>query len=138
MTFLRYLAIQVLAYGIDMGAFLFILHFGLLDPIFANIVAKLLAGCFAFVAHRSFTFGVNDGSLIGRQTLRYFLLLAINIPIASAILALVLQWVPAPAVAKFLSDAVCVVISYALSRHFIFNANAKSSNPTFVDINNKQ
>lgn len=138
MTFLRYLAIQVLAYGIDMGVFLFVLHFGLLGPIFANIVAKLLAGCFAFAAHRSFTFGVNDGSLIGRQSVRYFLLLAINIPIASAILALVLQWVPAPAVAKFLSDVVCVVISYALSKHFVFNTNVKSSNPSLVDVNNKQ
>lgn len=121
MTFLRYLAIQVLAYGIDMGAFLFALHFELLGPIFANIVAKLVAGCFAFVAHRSFTFGVTGRSLIGRQTVRYFLLLAINIPIASAILALVLQWVPAPAIAKFLSDVVCVAVSYVLSKYFIFN-----------------
>jgi putative flippase GtrA len=122
-TFLRYLAIQVLAYGIDMGSFLFALYFGLAGPIIANVVAKLAAGGFAFAAHRRFTFGVGGSGFLKRQAVRYFLLLAANVPIASGLLALTLLWLPAPVVAKFLSDVVGVVFTYILSKHFIFNAH---------------
>jgi putative flippase GtrA len=127
MTVLRYLAIQVIAYGIDMGSFLFTLHLGLGGPIAANIIAKLAAGGFAFAAHRSFTFGVAGNDLIGRQAVRYFLLLAVNVPVASAILAVMLQWISTEAIAKFLSDVVCVAFSYGLSKYFIFNAHASPS-----------
>lgn len=126
MTFLRYLVIQVLAYGIDMGSFLLVLHLGGAGPIVANVVSKLAAGCFAFVAHRSFTFGIAGRGFVGRQAVRYFLVLAANVPIASAILGLILIWVPFPVIAKFLSDIVAVALSFALSKHFIFNAQTTS------------
>lgn len=121
MTFLRYLAIQVLAYGIDMGSFLLALHFNLVGPISANVISKLAAGGFAFVAHRSFTFSAVSAGLVRRQAFRYFLLLAANVPIASAFLVVILLWLPMPALAKFLSDIVCVALSYGLSKYFIFN-----------------
>lgn len=139
MTFLKYLTIQVLAYGIDMGTFLLILHLkdiytiplpiylsnicpvsGDIYPILANVIAKLMAGCFAFVAHRYFTFKVADSGFVWRQAVRYFLVLAINVPFASALLGLILVWLPLPVVAKFISDVICVVISYFLSKKFIF------------------
>jgi len=132
-TFLRYLAIQVLAYGIDMGSFLFALHFGLAGPIVANVVAKLAAGGFAFAAHRHFTFGVGGSGFIKRQGVRYFLLLAANVPIASGLLALTLLWIPVPVVAKFLSDVVGVVFTYVLSKHFIFNAQTSQPDGSVSD-----
>jgi len=122
MIFLRYLAIQVLAYGIDMGSFLLALHYGLAGPIAANVIAKLAAGGFAFAAHRHFTFSVGGAGFIKRQAVRYFLLLAANVPIASALLAVILLWIPVPAIAKFLSDIVGVAFTYILSKYFIFNA----------------
>jgi len=126
MTFLRYLLIQVLAYVIDMGAFLLVLHFGLAGPIVANVISKLAAGCFAFVLHRSFTFGVAGSGFVGRQAVKYFLVLAVNVPVASAILGLLLMWLPLPVVAKFLSDVMSVAISYLLSKHFIFKEQTTS------------
>lgn len=130
MTFLRYLLIQVFAYGIDMGTFLLLLHFDLSGPIIANIAAKLAAGCFAFVAHRRYTFNVMGSGLVGRQALRYFIVLAANVPVASAILVFFLIWVPLPVVAKFLSDIVIVSLSYILSKKFIFHAQTNiSGNP---------
>lgn len=123
MIFLRYLAIQVLAYGIDMGTFLLALHFGLAGPIAANVIAKLAAGGFAFAAHRHFTFSVAGTGFIKRQGVRYFLLLAANVPIASALLAVILLWIPVPVIAKFLSDVVGVAFTYILSKYFIFNAH---------------
>jgi putative flippase GtrA len=121
MTFLKYLLIQVFAYGIDMGTFLFLLHFDLAGPIIANIGSKLAAGSFAFVAHRRYTFNVAGSGFAGRQAVRYFIVLAANVPVASAMLVFILIWVPLPVVAKLLSDIVMVALSYVLSKKFIFN-----------------
>jgi len=125
MTFLRYLVIQVLAYGIDMGSFLLALHIGLAGPIAANVMAKLAAGGFAFAAHRHFNFSVAGPGFIKRQAMRYFLLLAANVPIASALLTVILLWIPLPAIAKLLSDVVGVAFTYILSKYFIFNAHTR-------------
>jgi putative flippase GtrA len=130
MTFLKYLVIQVLAYVIDMGSFLLVLQLGIAGPIVANIFSKLAAGSFAFVAHRSFTFSVAGSGFVAKQAVRYFLVLAVNVPVASAILGLILIWLPHPVVAKFLSDIVSVGLSYALSKHFVFNVQTSSPDST--------
>jgi len=136
MIFLRYLTIQVLGYGIDMGSFLLILSLATIEPNVANIFSKLAAGCFAFVAHRSFTFTVAGSGCPKRQAIKYFGLLAIYAPVSSAILELNLMWLPLSTIqelnlawlpqpvviAKFLSDIMCVALSYALSKYFIFSA----------------
>lgn len=120
MTFVRYVAIQLLAYGIDMGMFLVILQTGLAEPIWANVLAKFAAGVFAFIVHRSFTFRVAESGAIRHQVIRYFVLLALNIPVASAILALLLVWIATPVPAKFIADIICVAFTFALSKHFVF------------------
>lgn len=125
MIFVRYAAIQLLAYGIDMGMFLVFVKSGITGPIEANIFAKFTAGTFAFVVHRSFTFRVGEGSLIRHQATRYFLLLALNIPAASAILALLLVWITEPVAAKFIADIVCVLLTYWLSKHFVFTGQQR-------------
>ena len=120
MTFLRYICIQLLAYGIDMGMFLLVLKTGVLGPILANIFAKITAGILAFFVHRNFTFHDADKSAIGHQATLYFLLLTLNVPIASAILAFLMFLFLDPVAAKFLADVVCVALTYGLSKHYIF------------------
>lgn len=127
MTFVRYIAIQLLAYSIDMGAFLIALNIGVVGAVFANVIAKLAAGLFAFVAHRHFTFRVADGVAGRGQAIRYFVLLALNIPLASAILALLLMWLPEPVAAKFIADVICVGLTYLLSKNFIFTGRPKQA-----------
>lgn len=125
MTFVRYVAIQLLAYGIDMGVFLIVFKSGLTGPIEANALAKLAAGTFAFTAHRNFTFRVGERSSIRHQATRYFLLLILNIPIASIILALLLAWITQPVAAKFIADIVCVALTYGLSKRFVFTGQQR-------------
>lgn len=127
MTFVRYVTIQLLAYGIDMGLFLIILKLGLSEPIMANVFAKLAAGIFAFIVHRNFTFRVAESSAIKHQAIRYFVLLALNIPVSSAILASLLVWIATPVAAKFIADIICVALTYALSKYFIFTDQRKHS-----------
>ncbi len=120
MTFVRYVAIQVLAYVIDMGVFLVILRSEVFMPLVANILGKVAAGVFAFVAHRVFTFRVAEKASKKHQAIRYFALLGLNIPLSSAVLYLMLVYIANPVVAKFISDVVCLVLTYSLSKHFVF------------------
>lgn len=127
MRFARYLLVQVLAYGLDMGGFMLLfMHFGV-RPVMANVVGKVLAGLFAFVAHRSFTFGVQGVDGAGRQGVRYFMLLALNIPLSALVLAALLKVIPMAVVAKFSADVICVCLTYWLCKKFVFFSSEVSS-----------
>jgi len=141
--FLRYVLVQVVAYGLDMGSFLLLV--GGAGPLLANVIAKVLAGTFAFFAHRHITFrliaepaGQSQTGRVqsgpsqtghnqpGRQAVRYAMLLAANIPLASLLLLAVLVLVPVPVIAKFIADVICVGLTYWLSRHLVFRAERPS------------
>jgi putative flippase GtrA len=126
LTFIKYGVIQLLAYALDMGTFLLLISLFYDEAILANIAGKGIAGLFAFFLHRHFTFKSNSGS--GKfQALSYFLLLAINIPIASALFGAGLYFVDSPAGVKFASDVVCVVVTYWISKLFVFRSAAQTS-----------
>lgn len=127
MTFVRYVFIQVLAYSIDMGAFLIVLSVGVVGPILANVISKFAAGLFAFVAHRRFTFRATNGESVKEQAVKYFVLLTLNIPLASAILALLLMWLPGAVLAKLIADMICIGLTYFLSKYFIFTRQPKQA-----------
>ena len=134
MKFVRYVGVQVAAYAIDMGGFLVALYGLGVTPLPANVFGKLLAGAFAFFAHRSFTFRVVGQSNPAKQAVRYVALLAFNLPLSSVVLAGMLHLVPQPMPAKFLSDVICVAITYWLSKRFVFQrpdaaASTNRANP---------
>ena len=122
MTFVRYVIIQLLAYIIDMLVFLITLKLDLFGPIVANIFGKTSAGLFAFITHRNFTFQVSNRVDRKRQAIRYFMILGSNIPISTGILSVCLLWISEPVIAKILADCIGVVLSYLLSKHFIFTS----------------
>lgn len=116
--------VQLVAYGIDMGSFLLGVYLGLV-PVAANIPAKLMAGAFAFAAHRRYTFDARQHGA-GGQLVRYALLLVLNVPMSSGALSLLLPVLKAPAVAKFVADTVCVGLTFLASRYLVFRAGAKA------------
>lgn len=125
MKFIRYIVVQGIAYGLDMGVFLLTLIFFGAGPIVANVFSKIVAGCFAFLAHRSFTFGVAQDGRNPRQALMYFLLLALNVPFSSAMLSVLLLNVSHPILAKFIADVIGVAITYWISKIFVFPRRSK-------------
>jgi|CXWL01.1.fsa_nt_gi putative flippase GtrA len=149
MKFIRYLAVQLFAYGLDMGGFLLMTYFFGIDVIVANIFGKIVAGLFAFFVHRNFTFGVAEETNRGRQAIKYFTLLALNVPLSSAALSLmllvlnlpllatalnlVLLNVPLPVLAKFIADVICVFITFWLSKKYVFTAPRTSSVDAIVE-----
>lgn len=120
MRFLRYLLVQGVGYGVDMGSFLLLITQLAMAPLTANIISRVTAGVFAFFIHRSFTFeGAHEGRKM-QQAGKYFILLVLNIPLSSATLALVLWILPFPVAAKFLADVSGVFTTYWLSKRFVF------------------
>ncbi|MBT9159940.1 MAG: hypothetical protein DDT27_00521 [Dehalococcoidia bacterium] len=120
MQFVRYMLVQVLAYGLDMGGFILLVSHFDIEPIPANMVSKILAGVFAFVAHRRFTFGVAVTGTKVLQGRRYFTLLALNIPLSALVLGAMLWVIPMAVAAKFFADMIYVVLTYWLSKRFVF------------------
>lgn len=114
------MAVQGLAYVLDMGVFIGLTNVALTNPITSNVMSKLCAGIFAFILQRSFTFKVVNGHNVKRQAILYFLILFMNIPIASGVLTIFLIKIKEPSYAKFLSDIACILISYALCKYLIF------------------
>jgi putative flippase GtrA len=124
--FVKYVGVQVIAYGVDMGTFLLLTHFGISQPILANICAKIVAGSFAFVVHRHFTFAARDHGSAREQAARYFLVLGCNIPIAAGLMKLLMYVVGPPVVAKFISDVANVALTYWLSKLLVFGPNRRT------------
>lgn len=122
MRFARYVAVQLVAYAVDLGVFVVLFHGGLARAVAANLAAKVAAGAFAFVVHRTFTFGVRGRDRIHGQMLRYALLLALNVPLATAMLVAVSWLVPDLVLAKVLADIACVGLTFLLVRHGVFGA----------------
>ena len=120
MTFVRYVAVQLSAYVIDLGVFLLLVREGPEYALFANVVAKLLAGLFAFFLHRLVTFEIRDGRRISNEAVRYALLLLLNIPLTSLLLLGVLSVWPHPATAKIATDVMALGFTYAMTRSLVF------------------
>lgn len=112
--------IQLFAYLIDMGSFLVMLGFFILNPITANIMGKLAGGVFAFVAHRNITFKSNHKKDRTAQARRFFMLSMLNIPLSSIALMVLLYAVPYTVLAKFMADVSCVYLNYWINKTFVF------------------
>ena len=65
--FSRYVGVQIVAYAIDMGIFLLLSIEWAVQPITANVIAKMAAGAFALVVHRRVTFTVHGCGGSGGQ-----------------------------------------------------------------------
>ena len=125
MRFVRYVAVQVATYGMDMGLFLLLFAFAGTGPLVANVTAKIAAGAFAYLTHRRFTFEVAAGQGHVRPALLYVALWSFNVPLSTALLGLLL-WLNLPAVAaKVAADVICVGLNYWISKNYIFIGDAE-------------
>ena len=106
-----------------MGSFLLLLYLGGVGPVISNILAKTASGVFGYFAHRIFTFQTRREESHMRQAGLYVLLLAINVPTTSLMLAGLLYIVPYPELAKLISDVGFVFINFWISKRFVFTGS---------------
>ncbi|HLX54930.1 MAG TPA: GtrA family protein [Aquella sp.] len=114
----RYVVVGAVAYLIDFSSFVVTFKLGL-SEIGANIVGKVNGGIFGFFAHRHFTFKVKHGLKIN-QAIRYFAILAVYAPFSSLVLKLVMYIIHYSILAKFISDVICIILSYLLTKYIVF------------------
>jgi putative flippase GtrA len=120
-TFIVYVAVQIVAYGLDFGLFWLIVSHAAMNPIIANVAGKVLAGIFAFGAHKTFTFRASASGRTTHEALRYFLLLLFNIPLSSGLLTILLWFAP-PYAAKIAADVIGLGITFVLVRLIVFGS----------------
>lgn len=120
MKFVRYVAVQIVTYGLDFGLFLLLVVYVGWAAVTANVLAKVLAGVSAFLAHRYFTFAVARAGGQARQAVLYVALWSLNVPLATGLLALFLVLGAPAVIAKVVSDVICVGLNYWVSRKYIF------------------
>lgn len=120
MTLLRYLLVQIVAYGLDLGTFQALVTTGVSGPVIANLAGKVPAGAFAFLAHRQFTFRVGDSAGVHREAIKYLLLLLLNAPLSSLILAGLLGVMTQVTLAKILADVLSVGLTFTLTKYLVF------------------
>lgn len=128
--FARYVIVQVLAYGIDMGIFLLLMSTESIEILSANVVGKLAAGVFAYFCHRKLTFKMRGPEDRMKQAIRYFALLLVNIPTSALVLYLVLHAVSISTLAKFIADVVLLLATYLITKKFVFSRSVGERNGT--------
>ena len=112
-----------------MSAFVLLIKLSLSGILFANVGAKLAAGIFAFAMHRKFTFKSDQSGSI-----KYFILLAINIPISSAVLSLIFAWKLKPELAKIISDLICLFLTYIMTKKLVFIRSTRNGGGASPDL----
>jgi putative flippase GtrA len=125
-TFFRYNLVQIVAYGLDFGSFWLLANPASVNPLIANCVGKLLAGVFAFVLHKGFTFRAARSGRASAEAVRYFTLLLLNIPLSSLVLTFLLAVLPT-SIAKVASDVTCLAITFLLVRTAVFRKTSPSA-----------
>lgn len=83
----------------------------------ANLIARLAAGTVGFVGHARFTFRTSDR--LARSGLRYGMLMAANMAIASLLLMAMLPLLGV-VFAKLASDVITITAGYLASRYCVF------------------
>jgi len=120
--FLRYNLVQIAAYGIELGTFFTALWALPGYLITANVAAKTAAGCFAFFLHKAFTFRVRGSRSVKSEAWRYVLILLGNMMLGSALLVLLVGFMPEWA-AKVASDVASVGITFLLTHYLVFSVS---------------
>lgn len=126
MVIVPYILVQLIAYVLEISCFAIALSYFGFEIIGANLVSKLFAGFFAFFAHRKFTFSGAESSNGIFQAFKYFTLLSLNIPASSILISLCVMLSPNPIIAKFVSDSICIVVTFIVSKKIIFTSRSFS------------
>lgn len=119
MTFIRYVLVAGLAYGIDFGGFMLLLSLGY-SPLWANTLIKVVAAIFGFFAHRYFTYSIKGSIGMGKDAIRYFSLALFYTPVSSMLLYGIMLLMPNPIYAKAISDVSLFILMFWITSKFAF------------------
>lgn len=119
----RYGLVGACVFAADLAVFWLVLHAAPPAYLAANAAGKIAGAGLGFVLHKRFTFGWRQKDRGARQLVSYLCLLAANLALSSALLALLVGGLAVDKlVAKVLVDAVVIAIAFVVSRHWVYRA----------------
>ena len=113
-----YVCIQCAAYIVDFGTFMLVGNYA--PVVLANISGKMLAGGFAFVAHRYGTFLTRTPEHVAAQAAKYIIVLSLTTVLSSGLLRLAQYSVADLRMAKLGADTLTICISFLIAKRFVF------------------
>jgi putative flippase GtrA len=126
----KYSLIQITAYLMDYSIFISLTYFFSVPPLESNVAGKILSGIFSYFAHRHYTFTREEKANVWPEAIRYFSVLGLNVPLSSGLLAVSSQFLPLLA-AKFVSDVLCVALSFKLTQSVVFRQKSVKDGQRF-------
>jgi putative flippase GtrA len=113
--------VQILAFALELAVFAIVLYFTETMIVTSNLLGKIAAGGFAFVAHRIFTFRGEKKWSVSAQAGLYALSLLANAGISSCALVALVFFGLGPFTAKIVADVGLIALTFTLTRQFIFS-----------------
>lgn len=119
-VFGKYVGVQLVNYALDLGLFALLLYVLELPIWLAAFLSRTLSGIFTFFCHKYFTFTHGRSSQqLKREAMIYFAILFAYAPVAAWLVQFFNSWLT-PIPAKIAADIVSVIITFNLTRYFVF------------------
>lgn len=123
--FLKYNVVQLLAYGLELSVFFFVLYLFPDNLLVSNVSAKGSAGVFAFFFHKTYTFKSNEKTNVKGEAVRYVLVLLGNTLLSTFLLLMLALYMP-EWLSKITADVVSVGITFVVTQRLVFGYKKKS------------
>ncbi|WP_168207235.1 GtrA family protein [Tardiphaga sp. vice278] len=123
---MRYIAVAVAAYLVDIGVFSLLYQSGMASLAVANIAGKICTAVFGFFVHRSVTFQLTSNHSIVKEAVKYFTVVILWAPLTTWLLLLLVHILPTATIAKIVADTIGVLASFTISKLFIFQKRPDS------------
>lgn len=121
----RYVVVGILVYGIEYCSYLLLIAYCSVAPLYANAIAKIIAGLLAYFFHRIYTFKKSFSEGLYKDFVKYVVVLLINLPLFGVIFYLVNLGGLDYKITKVIADVFCIAIAYLQTRFFVFNSTVK-------------
>ena len=127
MTAVRYVAVALLAYVLDIGVFAVLVSLFNAELLWSNLAGKICTAIFGFLAHRYFTFQAKTNVTLIPDAVRFGLVVTLNVPFSTFLLYVVVWMLPYALAAKVLADSIGVGVTFLISKLFIFKNDAAAA-----------
>lgn len=120
-----YVVVQLFVFLLDVVVFYAIATTFNQGIIVSNTLSRVVSGSLTFVLHRYLTFPDSQGSNLYKSAGKFFLLLALNVPITSGLIMLFEIAAGSLVTAKIAGDGVYFVFSFLVSKFLIFRSHTR-------------
>ena len=127
MTAVRYVAVALIAYVLDIGVFAVLVSLFHAELLWSNVAGKICTAIFGFLGHRYFTFKAKTHSTLFPDALRFGLVATLNVPFSTFLLYVVVWVLPYAIAAKVIADSIGVGVTFFISKLFIFRNDAAAA-----------